>query len=398
MTSTIVARGLRKRYRGGRGTTALDGFDLEVPAGIVHGLLGPNGAGKTTAVRVLSTLLGFDAGRAEVAGADVARQPGLVRERIALTGQYAAVDELLSGRQNLILFGRLHHLGRREAHRRADELLERFGLTDAAARSAKDYSGGMRRRLDLAAGLLRRPRVLFLDEPTTGLDPRSRNEVWAAVRGLVADGTTVLLTTQYLEEADQLAGLISVVDAGRVVAEGTPDQLKSALGADRLEVVVRDAARLTDAAAILARITAAEPVVDIDRRGLRVPLRNNRVETLAATIRALQEAGITVADIGLHRPTLDEAFLQLTAHHPTSPSTAEAAAAASSPTAAASPSLTAAAASSPTTAASPSLTAAAAPPSPTASASPSPTAAGSSPTASASPSVGAPVSSSEVGA
>jgi ABC-2 type transport system ATP-binding protein len=325
MTSTIVATGLRKRYRGGPGAIALDGFDLEVPAGIVHGLLGPNGAGKTTAVRVLSTLLGFDAGRAEVAGADVAREPGLVRERIALTGQYAAVDELLSGRQNLILFGRLHHLRPRDARARADELLERFGLTDAAGRSAKDYSGGMRRRLDLAASLIRRPRVLFLDEPTTGLDPRSRNQVWDAVRGLVADGTTVLLTTQYLEEADQLAGRISVVDAGRVVAEGTPDELKSALGADRLEVVIRDGARLGDAAAVLTRITGALPGIDPDQRRLRVPLLKDRVETLTATVRALQEAGIVVADIGLHRPTLDEAFLQLTAS-PSSSSPSEVAA------------------------------------------------------------------------
>jgi ABC-2 type transport system ATP-binding protein len=316
MTSTIVASGLHKRYRGGQGATALDGFDLEVPAGIVHGLLGPNGAGKTTAVRVLSTLLGFDAGRAEVAGADVSRQPGLVRERIALTGQYAAVDELLSGRQNLVLFGRLHHLRPRDARTRADELLERFGLTDAAGRSAKDYSGGMRRRLDLAASLIRRPQVLFLDEPTTGLDPRSRNQVWDAVRGLVADGTTVLLTTQYLEEADQLAGRISVVDAGRVVAEGSPDELKSALGADRLEVVIRDGALLGDAAAVLTRITGAPPHIDPDQRRLRVPLLKDRVETLTATVRAMQEAGITVADIGLHRPTLDEAFLHLTARHP----------------------------------------------------------------------------------
>jgi ABC-2 type transport system ATP-binding protein len=314
MNAMIVASGLRKRYRGGQGTTALDGFDLEVPAGIVHGLLGPNGAGKTTAVRVLSTLLGFDAGRAEVAGADVARRPGAVRERIALTGQYAAVDELLSGRQNLILFGRLHHLRPREARLRADELLERFGLTDAAGRSAKDYSGGMRRRLDLAASLIRRPRVLFLDEPTTGLDPRSRNQVWDAVRGLVADGTTVLLTTQYLEEADQLATRISVVNAGRVVAQGTPDELKSALGADRLEVVIREADRLGDAAAVLTGVAGRLPDVDVDQRRLRVPLLRDRVETLTATLKALQEAGMTVADIGVHRPTLDEAFLHLTAH------------------------------------------------------------------------------------
>ena len=311
MTFTIVAEGLHKRYRGGSGVTALDGFDLRVPTGIVYGLLGPNGAGKTTAVRALATLIRCDAGHAEVAGADVRRQPGLVRERIALTGQYAAVDELLSGRQNLVMFGRLLGLRARAARRRADELLDRFGLTDAAGRSAKDYSGGMRRRLDLASSLIRQPQVLFLDEPTTGLDPRSRNEMWNAVRALVADGTTVLLTTQYLEEADQLAGRIAVMDAGRVVAEGRPDDLKTALGADRLEVVIRDARRLDDAAGILARITGTPPGVDPDQRRLRAPV-TDRMAALTAAVGALQAAGIPVEDIGIHRPTLDEAFLNLT--------------------------------------------------------------------------------------
>ncbi|GAA4938551.1 daunorubicin resistance protein DrrA family ABC transporter ATP-binding protein [Actinoplanes utahensis] len=311
MTFTIVAEGLYKRYRGAHGVTALDGFDLRVPGGIVYGLLGPNGAGKTTAVRVLSTLIGCDGGRAEVAGADVLRDPATVRERIALAGQYAAVDELLSGRQNLVLFGRLYGLRPAAARRRADELLERFGLSDAAGRSAKDYSGGMRRRLDLASSLIRQPRVLFLDEPTTGLDPRSRNQVWDAIRGLVADGTTVLLTTQYLEEADQLAGRIAVVDAGRVVAEGSPDDLKTALGADRLEVVVRDAGRLGDAADLVARVTGGRPDVDTDQRRLRAPV-TDRMAALTAVVGVLQEAGIAVADIGIHRPTLDEAFLQLT--------------------------------------------------------------------------------------
>ncbi|WP_328476701.1 ATP-binding cassette domain-containing protein [Actinoplanes sp. NBC_00393] len=312
-TSAVVAEGLRKRYRGGNGTTALDGFDLHAPAGTVYGLLGPNGAGKTTAVRILSTLLSFDAGRAEVAGADVTRRPDVVRDRIALTGQYAAVDEILSGRQNLILFGRLHHLSAGEARSRADELLERFDLAGAADRSAGQYSGGMRRRLDLAASLIRRPQVLFLDEPTTGLDPRSRNQVWDTVRGLVADGTTVLLTTQYLEEADQLAGRIAVVDAGRVVAEGTPGELKAAIGADRLEVGVRDADRLDDAAALVTRITGTAPDVDRDHRRLRVPVAD-RVAALTAVVRALQDAGIAVADVGIHSPTLDEAFLHLTGH------------------------------------------------------------------------------------
>ncbi|XVU29742.1 ATP-binding cassette domain-containing protein [Actinoplanes sp. CA-054009] len=296
----IAAEGLLKTYRGNR---ALNGFGLEVAAGTVCGLLGPNGAGKTTAVRVLATLVRFDAGRALVAGADVARQPGLVRERISLTGQYAAVDEVLSGWQNLVMFGRLAHLGRREARRRAGELLGEFGLAEAAGRSAAEYSGGMRRRLDLAASLIRRPEVLFLDEPTTGLDPVSRTRVWSAVRKLVAEGTTVLLTTQYLDEADQLADRISVVDAGRVIAEGTPDEVK---GSDRLEVVVHDAGQVRNVAQIL---NAAE--IDVDTRRVRVPV-TDRVAALTEALRKMEEAGIAVDDIGIRRPTLDEAFLQLT--------------------------------------------------------------------------------------
>ncbi|MEU8182301.1 ATP-binding cassette domain-containing protein [Micromonospora sp. NPDC049044] len=311
-TFDVLAEGLGKRYGP---TRALDSFDLTVPTGTVYGLLGPNGAGKTTAVRILTTLLRFDAGRASVAGFDVRRQPDEVRARIALTGQYAAVDETLSGRQNLELFGRLFRLGRREARRRADELLERFGLTEAANRSAGEYSGGMRRRLDLAASLIRTPRVLFLDEPTTGLDPRSRNQVWDLVRGLVADGTTVLLTTQYLEEADQLADRISVIDAGRVVAEGSPDELKSMTGGDRIEVVVRDAADLSRAAHIVASICAAEPEQDPEVRRLSVPV-TDRVAGLVGVARALDDAGVSVEDIGLRRATLDEAFLELTGHRP----------------------------------------------------------------------------------
>ena len=311
MTSpAIVADRLRKTYRG---KPALDGFGLIVAAGTVCGLLGPNGAGKTTAVRILATLLDFDSGRAEVAGADVAREPGLVRERIALTGQYAAVDGSLTGRQNLVLFGRLLHLGRRAARARADELLDQFDLAEAADRSASEYSGGMQRRLDLAASLIRAPRVLFLDEPTTGLDPRSRNQVWDTVRKLVADGTTVLLTTQYLDEADQLADRISVVDTGRVVAEGSPDELKAAIGADRLEVVVRDAGRLTDAAGVLTRVTGAEVGIDPDTRRLRAPV-TDRVSALVEAAEALRAAGIAVDDLGVRRPTLDEAFLRLTGH------------------------------------------------------------------------------------
>jgi ABC-2 type transport system ATP-binding protein len=304
----IEAEGLRKRYKT---TDALAGLDLNVPPGSLYGLLGPNGAGKTTAVRVLATLLRYDGGRARVAGYDVAREPDRVRERIALTGQYAAVDEILSGRQNLVMFGRLYHLPPRAARQRAEELLGQFGLADAAGKSAREYSGGMRRRLDLAASLIRRPEVLFLDEPTTGLDPRSRNQVWDAVRALAAEGTTVLLTTQYLEEADHLADRISVIDAGVAVAEGTPDELKSKIGGDRIEVVVRDGAQLAAAAAIAARISHAEPDLDPDIRRLSAPV-TDRVTALAALVRALADAGIEAEDIGLRRPTLDEAFLHLT--------------------------------------------------------------------------------------
>ncbi|RLP95636.1 ATP-binding cassette domain-containing protein [Micromonospora sp. BL4] len=311
-TFEVVAEGLGKRYGP---TRALDTFDLNVPAGTVYGLLGPNGAGKTTAVRILATLLRFDAGRATVAGYDVLRQPDEVRARIGLTGQYAAVDEILSGRQNLELFGRLFRLGRREARQRAGELLERFGLDEAASRSAGEYSGGMRRRLDLAASLIRTPRVLFLDEPTTGLDPRSRNQVWDLVRSLVAEGTTVLLTTQYLEEADQLANRISVIDAGRVVAEGSPDELKSMTGGDRVEVMVRDAADLHQAARVVEPICGAEPELDPESRRLSVPVPD-RVAGLVHVVRALDDAGIAVEDVSLRRATLDEAFLYLTGHRP----------------------------------------------------------------------------------
>jgi ABC-2 type transport system ATP-binding protein len=308
--AAITASGLRKRYGD---TAALDAFDLTVQAGTVHGLLGPNGAGKTTAVRALATLLRFDAGEASVAGYDVVREAEEVRYRIALTGQYAAVDETLSGRQNLVLFGRLLHLGRRNAHRRADELLEQFDLVDAAGKSAGQYSGGMRRRLDLAASLILRPEVLFLDEPTTGLDPRSRNQVWDAVRALVASGTTVLLTTQYLEEADQLADRISVIDAGRVVAEGTADELKALIGGDRIEVVVRDVADLDATASLVGRVAAATAETDPETRRASAPVAD-RIGALTDVVRALHEAGIEVADIGLRRPTLDEAFLELTGH------------------------------------------------------------------------------------
>ncbi|MFB4309238.1 ATP-binding cassette domain-containing protein [Actinomadura sp. GTD37] len=304
----VVAEGLRKRYGD---TEALAGLDLRVPAGTVHGLLGPNGAGKTTAVRVLTTLARPDGGSARVAGHDVVRAAGEVRRSIGLVGQHAAVDEILGGRQNLVMFGRLYHLGAKEARRRADELLERFRLTGAADRAAGEYSGGMRRRLDLAASMILAPPVLFLDEPTTGLDPRARNEVWDAIRALVGGGTTVLLTTQYLEEADRLATGISVVDRGRVIAEGTPDQLKRRLGGDRVEVVLDDPAALAEAARIVGRVAAGE--VDVDAEALRIgaPV-SERAAALTEAVRALDEAGLTVADIGLRRPTLDEVFLHLT--------------------------------------------------------------------------------------
>jgi ABC-2 type transport system ATP-binding protein len=312
-TLPVLAEGLRKRYGP---TNALDGFNLAVPEGSVCGLLGPNGAGKTTAVRILATLLRPDGGRARVAGFDVVRQAAQVRYRIGLLGQHAAVDEVLGGRQNLVLFGRLHHLGARLAHRRADELLERFGLGEVGGKPVKQYSGGMRRRLDLAASLILAPPVLFLDEPTTGLDPRGRNEVWEAVRALVAGGTTVLLTTQYLDEADQLADRISVIDHGRVIAEGSPDQLKSKLGGDRIDVVVHRTDQLAATAGILRRAagSGAEAEVDPDTRRVGVPVRD-RVAALTEAARALRDAGVAVEDIALRRPTLDEVFLHLTGHH-----------------------------------------------------------------------------------
>jgi ABC-2 type transport system ATP-binding protein len=305
----IVTEGLRKRYGE---TEALAGLDLAVPAGTVHGLLGPNGAGKTTAVRILATLIRCDGGRAEVAGFDVARQADRVRHHIGLVGQHAAVDEMLSGRQNLALFGRLYHLGGAAADRRADELLGRFGLADTGRRPVKHYSGGMRRRLDLAASLILAPPVLFLDEPTTGLDPRGRAEVWATIRSLVASGTTVLLTTQYLDEADQLADAISVVDAGRVIATGSPDELKSRLGADRIDVVVRRGDDLPTAVDLVRAVAEGEPAVDADTRRVSAPVRD-RVAALTGLVRALHDRDVAAEDIAVRRPTLDEVFVQLTA-------------------------------------------------------------------------------------
>ncbi|OKK16261.1 ABC transporter [Streptomyces sp. CB00455] len=300
----IVVEGLRKKYREKR---ALDGLDLTVRAGTVQGILGPNGAGKTTAVRIMSTLLRPDEGRVTVAGIDARTRADEVRSRIGLLGQSAAVDEELSGRQNLEMFGRLYHLGARRAGVRADELLTRFGLTDTGNKAIKQYSGGMRRRLDLAASLISQPQVLFLDEPTTGLDPRGRTEVWNAVRSLVGDGTTVLLTTQYLEEADQLADQIAVINHGKVIAEGTADELKTKTGGDRIDVVLHDTAQLARAASLLP----GEVAVDEDRRMVSASV-SNRMAALTETIRALDAAGIEAEDIAVRRPTLDEVFMHLT--------------------------------------------------------------------------------------
>jgi len=306
----VRAEGLEKRYGEKR---ALDGFDLAVREGTVHGLLGPNGAGKTTAVRILSTLIRLDGGRAAVAGLDVARQPREVRARIGLTGQYAAVDEVLTGRQNLEMFGRLFHLGGKRAKLRAVELLEQFDLTDAGDKGVGKYSGGMRRRLDLAASMILAPSVLFLDEPTTGLDPRSRGEVWDSVRALVAGGTTVLLTTQYLEEADKLASHITVIDQGRAIADDTPDGLKSLVGGDRIEVVVAERSDIPRVVKVVARISDGEPESDEAELRVHAPV-TDRVLALTEVARTLQDEGVQVEDIGLRRPSLDDVFLRLTGH------------------------------------------------------------------------------------
>jgi ABC-2 type transport system ATP-binding protein len=308
--AAVQAEGLRKRFRK---TEALRGVDLVVEQGTVCGLLGPNGAGKTTMVRILTTLLKPDAGRATVAGFDVVKQAVQVRYRIGLAGQYAAVDELLTGKANLEMVGRLYHIPAKQARARAVELLDRFELSDAANRVAKTYSGGMRRRLDLAAALVAAPPVLFLDEPTTGLDPRSRNDVWRVIGELVADGTTVLLTTQYLEEADRLADKIVVIDSGEVVASGTAAELKATVGGERIDVVIAGMDRLADAAAALRRAAEAEPSVEPDDRKITVPARGGAA-TLTAAVRELDAAGIAVEDIALRRPTLDDVFLRITGH------------------------------------------------------------------------------------
>ena len=315
--AAIETEGLVKVYRSRADEVrALDGVDLEVQEGTVLGLLGPNGAGKTTTVRILATLIRPDEGRATVAGLDVVREAQSVRKAIGLSGQYAAVDENLTGRENLWMFGRLYGLASRDARHRSDELLGEFGLDDAADRVAKTYSGGMRRRLDLAGALVGRPRLLFLDEPTTGLDPRSRLGLWDVIRDQVREGNTLLLTTQYLEEADALADSIAVVDHGRIIARGTADELKAQVGGERIEVVVRQADELRRAVATLAPDGGS--TCDRHTRRVTVAARGGAQE-LVDVVRRLGEAGIEVDDVGLRRPTLDDVFLSLTGHAAESP-------------------------------------------------------------------------------
>lgn len=316
MRYAIQAEGLVKRYGE---TLALDGVDLAVPQGRLLGVLGPNGAGKTTAVRILATLLRPDGGTASVGGFDVRRQAHQVRSMIGLTGQYAAVDEMLTGVENLVMIGRLLGMSRAEARRRGAELLERFALSDAAGRAAKTYSGGMRRRLDLAASLVGRPQVLFLDEPTTGLDPRSRTELWSVVRGLMADGVTVLLTTQYLEEADQLADDIVVFDHGKVIASGTSDELKATTGAQVLEVRPLMADHLELVVQVVSEVVGTAP--DLSAGKAVTPVRDPA--TLPAVVRRLDDLGVVATELALRRSSLDEVFLAITGHLPQETSAAD---------------------------------------------------------------------------
>ena len=310
----VEAEGLVKRFGA---THALRGVDLVIPRGTVHGVLGPNGAGKTTAVRILSTLLKPDGGTAKIAGFDVVHDAEQVRGMIGLTGQYASVDEDLTGRQNLVLFGTLLDLGRKGARRRAEELLEWFDLSAAADRTAKTYSGGMRRRLDLAASLVGRPEVIFLDEPTTGLDPSKREDMWEVVRSLVRDGSTVLLTTQYLEEAEVLADEITVIDQGLVIAHDTPEKLKRIVGGQTLEVRPSDPAQLEKAAAILSEVSSGVAADQI-RKGVHAVPVTDGDQALATTVARLHAAGIAVTELSLHLPSLDEVFFTLTGRTATS--------------------------------------------------------------------------------
>ena len=308
---SIIAEELVKTYDKGT-VRALDGLNLDVNEGTVLGILGPNGAGKTTTVRILSTLLRPDSGRATVAGIDVIKNPEKVREVIGLSGQYAAVDEILTGYDNLVMFGELYHLGKKQAVVRANELLERFGLTEAAKRPIKTYSGGMRRRLDLAASLIVKPKVLFLDEPTTGLDPRGRQDMWGVIEELVKDGVTLLLTTQYLEEADQLADEIAVIDTGKVIARGTSDQLKKQVGGERLEIIVENE-NVAATMEIVARVSGITPALDEGLRQISAPVSTGS-QALFEVLKSLDEAKIHALDIGLKRPSLDDVFLSLTGH------------------------------------------------------------------------------------
>ena len=306
----VRAEALVKTYGS---TRALDGIEFEIPTGTVLGLLGPNGAGKTTAVRILTTLLRPDSGRAWVNGHDVLAEPDAVRRSIGLSGQYAAVDENLTGFENLYMVGRLYGKNKADARSRSRELISRFQLDDAADRPAKTYSGGMRRRLDLAGALVAEPAVVLLDEPTTGLDPRGRLDTWEVIGELVADGATVLLTTQYLEEADQLADTILVIDHGKVIASGTADHLKAEVGGERLQIVVAEQGELATAARVLADIGSGEPTVDEHSRRVQV-LVEAGTKSLIEALRRLDAEGVVVLDVGLHRPTLDDVFLSLTGH------------------------------------------------------------------------------------
>lgn len=307
-TPAILAEGLRKYY--GK-IHALDGLDLVAEEGSILAVLGPNGAGKTTAVRILTTLLKPDSGRAEVAGLDVVKHAAAVRTRIGLAGQYAAVDETLTGYENLKMFGQLYHLPGTEAQRRARALLAGFDLGEAASRLVKTYSGGMRKRLDLAASLIITPPILFLDEPTTGLDPRGRLAVWEVIRGLVAEGTTAFFTTQYLEEADQFAHQIAVIDHGRVIAKGTADELKTQIGGERLELTIAPSGDLQAALEVLRQHSSGEIQIDSERRHLTVPVTHG-AQHLSAIVLDLAAAGIALEDLALRRPTLDDVFLSLT--------------------------------------------------------------------------------------
>ena len=308
---SVIAESLVKTYRNGE-VKALNNLSLDVEEGTVLGVLGPNGAGKTTTVRILATLLKPDSGQASVGGIDVIKHPDKVREIIGLSGQYAAVDEILTGYDNLVMFGELYHLGKKQSIARAEELLEKFSLTESAKRPIKTYSGGMRRRLDLAASLIVKPKVLFLDEPTTGLDPRGRLEMWGVIEDLVKGGTTLLLTTQYLEEADQLADEIAVIDQGTVIARGTSDALKKQVGGEKIEIVV-NAENMTKTQEIVARVTGNKTTIDEGLRMISAPVTLGS-SALIETLRELDAVGIHPLDVGLKRPSLDDVFLSLTGH------------------------------------------------------------------------------------